>query len=301
MTAEFLGDALGPRGRRQVRIATAVSGVVLAGVVFVALRRAGDKGQLDWDKWHSILTWPVLKFLLLGLVNTLKVAGAAMAMAMVVGALMALGRLARFKPVAWAAGAYVDFFRAMPLLLLILFCGFGLPRYHVNLSNFWYLAIALTAYNGAVLGEIFRAGILSLDRGQSEAASSLGMRYWQAMALVIVPQAARRMIPAIVSQLVTLLKDTSLGFVISYEELLRRGRITGEFTHNLLQAYTVVALMYIAVNFTLSRIARRLEVRQRRRYGASSIKVAGIEDLAVLAAPHPDDVADGAPVAAVSQ
>jgi glutamate transport system permease protein len=157
----------------------------------------------------------------------------------------------------------------------------------VRLSLFWYLAIGLIVYNGAVLGEIFRAGILSLDRGQSEAAFALGMGYWQAMLLVVIPQAARRMVPAIVSQLVTLLKDTSLGSVIAFEELLRRGRISGEFFQNTLQSYVVVALMYIAVNFTLSRIARRLEVRQRRRYQAGSISVTGIEDLAVLQAQDP--------------
>jgi glutamate transport system permease protein len=140
-------------------------------------------------------------------------------------------------------------------------------------------------YNGAVLGEIFRAGILSLDRGQSEAAYSLGMGYWQAMLLVVIPQAARRMIPAIVSQLVTLLKDTSLGAPIAYLELLRRARINGEFFGNPLQSLFVVAVMYIAVNFTLSRVARRLEVRQRRRLGAGQIAVAGAgEDLAVVGA-----------------
>jgi glutamate transport system permease protein len=184
----------------------------------------------------------------------------------------------------WAAGAYVDFFRAMPVLLLILFSALGLPVYGINLPTFWYAVLALTAYNGAVLGEIFRAGILSLDRGQSEAAYAIGLRYWQAMLLVIVPQAARRMIPAIVSQLITLLKDTSLAYIIALEELTRRGRITGEFTGNILQAYLVVAVLYIIPNFTLSRIARRLEVRQRRRYRAGAIEVAGIEDLAVVGA-----------------
>jgi glutamate transport system permease protein len=133
-----------------------------------------------------------------------------------------------------------------------------------------------------MLGEIFRAGILSLDRGQSEAAYAVGLTYWQAMFLVIIPQAARRMIPAIVSQLITLLKDTSLGFVITYEELLRRSRSTGEFFKNPLQTTVFVALIYIAVNFVLSRIARWLEVRQRRRLGAGAITVAGVEDLAAV-------------------
>ena len=183
------------------------------------------------------------------------------------------------------ATAYVEFFRGVPLILLIFFSALGLPRYGVELSLFWYLALGLIVYNGAVLGEIFRAGILSLDRGQSEAAYSLGMSYWQAMLLVIIPQAARRMIPAIVSQLVTLLKDTSLGAPIAYLELLRSARVNGEFFQNPLQSLFVAALLYIVVNIALSRIARRLEVRQRRRYGAGRIEVTGAgEDLALVGA-----------------
>jgi glutamate transport system permease protein len=145
------------------------------------------------------------------------------------------------------------------------------------------VVLALVVYNGAVLGEIFRAGILSLDRGQREAAAALGLTYWQVMFLVLIPQAARRMIPAVVSQLVTLLKDTSLGFVISFDELLRRGEQTGEFYSNPLHAVTAVAILYIAVNFTLSRIARRLEVRQRRRLKAAAVVVTGVEDLTAVA------------------
>jgi glutamate transport system permease protein len=207
-----------------------------------------------------------------------------MAGAMVIGAVMALARLARSWPLRWLGATYVEFFRGMPIFLLVLFSALGLPRYGVRLSLFWYLALGLIVYNGAVLGEIFRAGILSLDRGQSEAAYAIGLGYWQAMLLVVIPQAARRMVPAIVSQLVTLLKDTSLGSVIAFEELLRRGRISGEFYQNTLQTLFVVALMYIVVNFSLSQVARRLEVRQRRRYQASEIAVTGVEDLAVLAA-----------------
>jgi glutamate transport system permease protein len=134
------------------------------------------------------------------------------------------------------------------------------------------------------LGEIFRAGILSLDRGQREAAVSIGLPYWPMMRIVILPQAFRRMTPTIVSQTVTLLKDTSLGFFIAYEELLRVGQIAGEFGGNALQTLTVVAAMYLVVNFMLSRLARHLEVRQRRRYRAKSIQVAGVEDLVAVGA-----------------
>ncbi len=284
MTAPFVADALGPRGRRRVAVASVVAGAVIAAGLVVAANRLSGRGQLDGALWRPLRQSSVQRFLLLGLWTTVKTALVAMVAATVVGALLALGRLTRNPPVRWAAGAYVEFFRALPLILLMYFCALALPKYGIHLSPFQGVVLALTVYNGAVLGEIFRAGILSLERGQSEAASALGMTYWQSMLRVIVPQAARRMIPAIVSQLVTLLKDTSLGTVIQLDELLTRSRDTGIFYHNRLQVYTVTALAYIVVNFTLSRVARRLEIRQRRRYKAGAITVTGVEDLAVIGA-----------------
>ena len=265
-----LADDLGPRGRRKVAIATVLSLVGLAFVVFVAVGRLNATGQLDAAKWKPLADLNVLRFLLGGLVNTLKAAAAAAALALGLGLLLALGRLSRNWVTRNLAGTQVEFFRAVPLLLLILFTGLGLPQYGLRWGPFWFLVAALTAYNSAVLAEIFRAGILSLDRGQAEAASAIGMSYWQSMLLVQVPQAVRRMVPSIVAQLVTLLKDTSLGFVITYEELLRRSRSTGEFFHNPLQTLVLIAVMYIIVNFTLGRVAAWLESRQRRRPRAAT-------------------------------
>jgi glutamate transport system permease protein len=296
MTAPFLGDELGPRGRRTTRIVSAVSLVLIAAFLAVVVTRLSDKGQLDSAKWKPFTQWAVIKFLLVGLRVTVQLALVSMVGAMAVGAVMALARLARTRLVRLVAAAYVEFFRGVPLVLLIFFSALGLPRYGVHFSLFWYVALGLIIYNSAVLAEIFRAGILSLDRGQTEAAYSLGMGYWQAMLLVVIPQAARRMIPAIVSQLVTLLKDTSLGSAIAFEELLRRGQINGEFFQNRLQSLVVVALIYIVVNFALSRLARRLEVRQRRKYKAGAIIVPGAGmDLAVMsAAAGPAATATGA-------
>ena len=282
MTAPVLADALGPRARRRVFIASIVASVAIAFAAFVAFRRLSDKGQLDWARWEPLTQWSVLKYLLLGLAATVRAAVAGMVIAMVLGAGLALMRLARTAPVRWLAAAWVEFFRGFPLLLLIFFTFFALPKYGVSMNPFRALVLALALYNGAMLGEIFRAGILSLDRGQSEAAYAVGMSYWQAMFIVVIPQAARRMTPAIIGQLITLLKDTSLGFVITYEELLRRSRSTGEFFKNPLQVTVFVAVVYIAVNFVLSRIAQRLETRQRRRYGASAIVVTGAEDLTAV-------------------
>jgi glutamate transport system permease protein len=241
---------------------------------------------LTKEKWEPFTQWPVLRFVLLGLWTTIQLAAVSMVLAMFFGALLALGRLALKAPIRWLAGGWVEFFRALPLLLLIYFTARGLPRLDIDMPAFWYVVFGLVLYNSAVLAEIFRAGILSLDRGQSEAASALGLTYWQSMRIVLIPQAARRMIPAIVSQIVTLLKDTSLAFIVAYEELLRRSFIVGEVPGKpLLQSLFVAALIYISINFTLSRIARRLEVRQRRRYGAGAMVVRGAaEDLAVVGA-----------------
>jgi glutamate transport system permease protein len=284
VTAPFIADALGPRGRRRVAVISGVAGLAIAGMVVVAVLRLSHKGQLGEHQIGPLRQWSVQRFLLLGMLNTVKAALVAMVLATAVGAFLALGRLSRTAPVRWLAGFYVEIFRAMPLILLMFFCALGLPKVGIHLTPFRSVVVALIAYNGAVLGEIFRAGILSLDRGQSEAASALGLTYWQSMGRVIVPQAARRMIPAIVSQLVTLLKDTSLGTVVNYDELLRRSRDTGTFYGNTLQVLTEAAVIYILVNFTLSRIARRLEIRQRRKYKAGAITVTGVEDLAVVGA-----------------
>lgn len=251
-------------------IVSIVSLAVIAFGLYVAVKRFGSKGQLDAEKWRWFTNLDVQRFLLVGLLNTLKVAVVAMALALVLGALLALGRLAPQRPIRFAATVWIEFFRAMPVLLLILFIGLAFPVYGLRFGVFWFLVIALVAYNGSLLGEVFRAGINSLDKGQGEAAMALGMGWWQRMGLVLVPQAVRRMVPAVVSQLVTLLKDSSLGFVLPYEELVRRGRVLGEdFTlgQPALQALLEVAVLYIAVNYTLSRLARYLEQRQRRRRG----------------------------------
>ncbi len=278
-----LGDALGPRGRRRAVVASGLASAVLLGLLLVALRRFSASGQLDPAKWSLLVKPAAIHFLLGGLVNTLRAAALALVIAVAAGTLFALGRLSRRLPVRLAAGAYVQFFRSLPLLILIIFMYFGLPDLGVSLSPYWALVSGLAIYNAAVFGEIFRAGILSLDRGQPEAALSIGLRPWQAMWLVVLPQAYRRMIPTIVSQSITLLKDTTLGFTVGYLELLRKAQIIGEYGNNLLQAYIAVAVIYLAVNIPLSRAARHLEVRQRRRYRAGGISITGAEDLVAVA------------------
>ena len=269
MTEAVLYDAVGPRGRRRILLGS-VAGVLLVAVVLgAALARLAAKGSFDAELWRVLTEGAVQRLIGRGLAATLRAAVVAMVLSMAVGAVLAIGRLSRRAWVAGAAGVWVELFRGLPLLLLILFLFLGLPAAGVTISTFWALVGGLTLYNSAVLGEIFRAGILSLPRGQTEAAYAIGLRRGQTLRLILIPQAVRRMLPALISQLVTLLKDTSLGFVIAYAELLRVGRNAVEFLGGRysIPIYTAIAVVYIAVNASLSFLARWLDRRTRRRLG----------------------------------
>jgi glutamate transport system permease protein len=264
-----LYDAAGPRGRRRVLVGSILGGLLVALLVGLAVARLASKGVFEAERWRVLTRQDLLELLARGLGATLRAAALAMVLAMAVGGLLAVARLSRRRWLATAAGAWVELFRGLPLLLLILFLFLGLPAAGVTISTFWALVGGLTLYNSAVLGEIFRAGILSLPRGQTEAASAIGLRRGQTLRLILLPQAVRRMLPALISQGVTLLKDTSLGFVIAYAELLRTGRNAVEFLGGpySIPVYTAIAVVYIAVNASLSFLARWLDRRTRRRLG----------------------------------
>ena len=269
MSEAVLYDTVGPRGRRRILVGS-VAGVLLVAVVLgAAVARLAAKGGLDPELWRVLTQSAVQRLILRGLIATLQAALIAMVLAMVVGAVLAIGRLSRRAWVAKPAGAWVELFRGLPLLLLILFLFLGLPALGVTISTFWALVGGLTLYNSAVIGEIFRAGILSLPKGQTEAAYTIGLRRGQTLRLILLPQAVRRMLPALISQLVTLLKDTSLGFVIAYAELLRTGRNAVEFLGGRysIPVYTAIAVIYITVNASLSFLARWLDRRTRRKFG----------------------------------
>lgn len=269
MSEAVLYDAAGPRGRRRILLGSVAGVLLVAAVLGVAVARLAAKGSLDPELWRVLTDGAVQRLIGRGLVATLRAAVVAMALSIAVGAVLAVGRLSRRSWVAGLAGVWVELFRGLPLLLLILFLFLGLPAVGVTISVFWALVAGLTLYNSAVLGEIFRAGILSLPKGQTEAAYAIGLRRGQTLRLILVPQAVRRMLPALISQLVTLLKDTSLGFVIGYAELLRNGRTAVEFLGGRysIPIYTAIAVVYIAVNASLSFLARWLDRRTQRKFG----------------------------------
>ena len=267
-----LFDLPGPRARRRQRIGTVLGGLLILALIGLALWRLGINGQLDSARWAVLFDARsgVPQALGEALVNTLVVAAVGMVAATVLGALLAAGRLSEHLWVRVPVTAIIEFFRAVPLLVLILFAFLFLPTVGVPMTAFRALAIGLTLYNMAVLAEIFRAGILSVDRGQREAAFALGMRKTQVMTVVLLPQAVRRMLPVLVAQLVVLLKDSSLGFIVGYLELLRQARALVEFFNfrfgdiYTFQLYVAAGLIYILVNVLLSQLARYVEKRTAR-------------------------------------
>jgi glutamate transport system permease protein len=267
-----LYDVPGPRARARNRILTLVGVVAVAAVVGFVLYRLADSGQFDSDKWTFILYENVQLLLLDALLATLTAFALAAVLSLVFGALFAAARLSDHAWLRSPATAVVEFFRAIPVLVLIFTIYFGLPSVGVNIPTLWAVVIGLTLYNGSVLAEVFRAGVQALPRGQSEAAYALGMRKTQVMTLVLLPQALRNMLPTIISQLVVVLKDSALGFLIGYPELLFATRTLGsqgQFDFPIIPVAIVVAAIYITMCLLLSWLANLLERRTRRRPGGT--------------------------------
>jgi glutamate transport system permease protein len=270
MTA-VLYDAPGPRARRRNLLLGIIGTAALLAFVGFVLYRFVATGQFDARVWEWILFKNIQLLLVEGLLNALRAFALAAVLSLVFGAVFAAGRLSDHAWVSRPATTVVEFFRAVPLLILIFILYFGVSRgLGVNVSAYTALVLGLMLYNGSVLAEVFRAGVASLPHGQSEAAYALGMRKTQVMTNVLLPQALRAMLPTIVSQLVVVLKDTALGFIILYPELLYQARFLGsqgQLGSPILQVALVVAVIYIAMCVLLARLATFLEGRTRRRKG----------------------------------
>jgi len=261
----YLYDVPGPRGRRRIVTGSWISALALLVVLGLGVWQFADHGQLDADRWTPFLQWPIWQYLLVGFGGTLEAAALTVVLSAPLGALLAIGRLSRTRVVRWLATAYIEIARTVPVLLLIYLMLFGLPHYGINLPVLWKLVIPLTVANSAVFAEIIRAGVLSLPRGQEEAALGLGMLRRQALAYVVLPQALRSVTPSLVSQLVSVLKDTALGFIVAFTELLYRGQVLSAFNHLLIQTFLVVTFIYLVFNMSLSSVASRIRARTTRR------------------------------------
>ena len=279
-----LFDAPGPKARVRHRVIAVVSLVVLAGLLALVVRGLSQpaNNQFSAEKWQPFLsaeTWT--SYFIPGIIGTVRAAAVAVVLSLVFGILLGVGRLAPLRPVRIVVGAFVEFFRAVPVLMMMLF-GYFFFLYQVGLSGgtlpFAGVVVGLTFYNSCVIAELIRSGVSSLARGQGEAALAIGMTYGQSLRSVLLPQAITAMLPSIVSQLVVILKDSALGYWITYEDLLLQASSLGTAYGNTLPALLVAALIFILLNYGLTRIARLLEVKLLARQGGRRPPTATAED-----------------------
>ncbi|MFD0307731.1 amino acid ABC transporter permease [Streptomyces sp. NPDC059517] len=285
--SSVLYDAQGPKAKRRNLVISVVFVAVLAAVLWWMYGVLDEKGQLAWDLWKpffhgeawSTYLWP-------GLQNTLKAAALAMIIALPLGAVLGIARLSDHVWVRVPAGVVVEFFRSIPVLVLMIF-GLALFSEYTNVSTddrpLYAVVTGLVLYNASVLAEIVRAGILSLPRGQAEAASAIGLRKNQTMRFILLPQAVTAMLPAIVSQLVVIVKDTALGgAVLTFSELMASvSPMSAYYGANTLASFTVVALIFIAINFSLTSFASWLErrLRQAKKSTGAVVTADAVEEL----------------------
>ena len=288
-SATVLYDVPGPRARRRNLLWTVLFLAALAAVAWWVIAGLDAKNQLEAAKWEPFVTdgrvWET--YLLPALKNTVIAAGLAMVLALPLGALLGIARLSDHRAVRAGAGTVVEFFRAIPVLILMLFANAAYAEFtdiSPETRPLYAVVTGLVLYNASVLAEVVRAGILALPAGQTDAAKAIGMRKGQTMAYVLLPQSVTAMLPALVSQLVVIVKDTALGgAMLGFAELLASVRpMSANYGANTIACFTVVAVIFVLLNFALTTFASWLEGRLRRGKKSTGAVVGAeaVEDLA---------------------
>ncbi|MEU5611365.1 amino acid ABC transporter permease [Streptomyces sparsogenes] len=304
MSASVLYDAPGPKARIRNRVYSVIGTLAVIGLIAFIVVRLNEKGQFAPEMWDIFNYAGIRNDIVDGLLTTLQVFVVAAVLSLVLGVVLAVGRLSEHKAVRWLATGFIELFRAIPLLITIYALWVLFLTYKNDLgftgdgTEFWALVVGLTVYNGSVQAEVLRAGINSVPKGQREAAYALGMRKTQVMMTVLIPQGVRAMLPTIISQLVVTLKDTSLGYVITYAELLYQiQQIAGNTVVNDDNPYVPLIIVggaiYVALCMALSALATWIERRGRR--AKSGIAVAPAEQ--PVAAGDALDVVDHSEIA----
>ena len=253
-----LYDAPGRRARARNRVYTALGVLLIAGVVGVVVWRLQATGQLTAAKWNPFTFALIQQAIFTGWLATVKAAAVATVLELALGALLAAARLstsrALSRPVTWV----VELLRGPPVLLMMLWFFYASRG---AIPVFWCVVLGLTLYNAAIISEILRAGVLALPKGQREAGLAIGLAPGEVTRLILMPQAVRAMLPSLVAQVVVILKDTALGFIVSYQELLRVGSQLGTQFFNMVPTFIVIAVVYVGTNAVVAGLAKVLERR----------------------------------------
>ncbi|MCB0886097.1 MAG: amino acid ABC transporter permease [Propionibacteriaceae bacterium] len=274
--SSVLYDVPGPRAIARNRMLAVITVLVVLAVIGFVLYRMVVTGQFSASKWYVFSFTNVWMGILKALGNTLAAFALAAVLSLALGFALAIGRLSDHAWVRVPVTAITELFRAVPVLVFMMLLYYGLPVVGVRMEPYWAVVLALMAYNGSVLAEVLRAGVEALPRGQKEAGYAIGLRKSGVMRLILLPQAIRAMLPVIVAQLVVTLKDTALGFIITYPELLYYAKLlSSQQGRPILQSAFVIGGIYIILCLMLSGIATWLEVRTRRTQRAMGIGTGG--------------------------
>ena len=267
MSSSVLYDVPGPKAVVRNRIIGVVTILVVLGILGFVIYRFWVTGQFSAEKWYAFTFTRIWEGFALATWNTLRAFAVAAIGALILGFVLAIGRLSDHAWVRMPITAVIEVFRAIPVLIFMILLYYGLPVIGIRMEPFWAVVIALIAYNGSVLAEVVRAGVESLPSGQREAGYAIGLRKSGVMRLILLPQAIRAMMPVIISQLVVTLKDTALGFIITYPELLYYARTLGSnapLGSPLIPAALVAGTIYVVLCLALSYTAYVVEKRLRR-------------------------------------
>jgi glutamate transport system permease protein len=252
---DALYEAPGPKTRRRTRIITLISLVLLAIGIALVVRQFDVTGQLEPKYWSFFLKPTTWTYLASGFAGTFRVAFTAGFIALILGVVFMLGRTSRNVVVSTIFRIIIDFFRGVPSLLLIYFFYLALPQYGFRIPAFWMITLPVALAASGVLAEVFRAGVNAVPKGQTEAALSIGLTPSQTMFKIVLPQALKIVVPSLISQLVVVVKDTTVAYVVSYPDLMQNARVLITTHDALLQVYFVVAILYIIVNFAINQLS----------------------------------------------
>ncbi len=252
---DALYEAPGPKTKRRTAIGTVVSLVLLGVAIFFIIRQFYITDQLNERYWSFLLEWTTWRFLLEGLWGTVRVAAVSGVISMALGLLLMLGRISNSKVLSAICRVLTDLFRSLPSLLLIYFFFLVIPKYGLRMPPFWMLTIPISLAASGVLAEVFRAGVNAVPKGQVEAAMSIGLTHGKIVWKIVLPQALRIVIPSLVSQLVVVVKDTTVAYVVSFPDLMQNARVLISNYDALVSMYFVVAIIYILINYAINHLS----------------------------------------------
>lgn len=262
---DALYEAPGPKTHRKMLIGTVITALLVALAAGLIVHRFYVTGQFApryWTFFTQVTTWT---FLFEGFKGTLEVSVVAGIISLILGLVLMLGRTSKLRVLSLVCRVVTDFFRGVPSLLLIYFFFLIIPQYGLKMDSFWMITLPVALAASGVLAEVFRAGVNAVPVGQTEAAESLGMMPAKIMRKIVLPQAIRYVIPTLISQLVVVVKDTTVAYVVSYPDLLQNARVLITNYDSLVSVYFVIAIIYIVLNYLIHRsslaVSRKLGVK----------------------------------------